>query len=102
MNEIEGNKALTLAKEISKLPDGCFIIAFFKYNTIKDQVSDQLRVIEGCKTRAQLPNEVFNRDPENYFLFQDNEGNPKTAYKILIRFIGFSHQGNKLRKINWT
>lgn len=102
MNEIDGNTALTLANEISKLPDGSFVIAFFKYNARKDQASDKLRVIEGCKTRTQLPDEVFFRDPENYFLFQDSDGNPKTAYRILIRFIGFSHQDNKLRKINWT
>lgn len=102
MNEIEGNKALSLASEISKLPDGMFTIAFFKYNAKKDQASDDLRIIENCKTRKQLPDEVFHRDSENYFLFQDEDGNPKTAYRILIRFIGFSHQNFKLRKVNWT
>lgn len=102
MNDIGGNKALSLAIEISKLPDATFTIAFYKYNAKKDEASDTLKVFKNCKARKQLPDERFYRDSENYFLFADEDGNPKTAYRILIRFISFSTQGNQLRKVNWT
>lgn len=101
MKAIDGIDALRLATEISKLPDGCFTIGFFKYNSSKDQASDKLTILERCQTRTQLPQDIFSRDSENFFLFQDEEGNPKTAYRILIRFIGFPDDGFELRKINW-
>lgn len=101
MKSIKGLEALSLAAEVSKLPDGCFTIGFFKYNSQKNEASDKLRIIEGCKTRAQLPDERWERDAENFFLFQDKDGNPKTAYRILIRFIGFPNNNFELRKVEW-
>lgn len=102
MNEIKGIDALTLAKEISKLPDGRFNIVFFPYNALKREASTEVRVIEHCKARTQLPTDRFHRDSDNYFLFEDKAGAPKTAHCVLIRFIGFSSDNYQLRKLKWT
>ncbi len=101
MNSIRGIDALSLAAEVSKLPDGCFTIAFFKYNSQTGVASDRLRVIDGCKTRTQLPTDAFSKDSDNYFLFQDKDGNPKTCYRCLIRFLGFPNNNFELRKVEW-
>ena len=93
--------AMNWAKEISKLPDGCFTIAFFPYSRQKNQASDKLVIKEGCKYRAQLPQEQFNIDSDNFFLFSDANGEPKMCYKILIRYMGFPQDGYKLHKIIW-
>lgn len=102
MKQIRGIDAIRLAQEVSKLPGGCFTIAFYQYNRVTGKASAKLRVIEGCKTRAQMPQDKWTEDGDNYFLFQDSEGNPKTAYRILVRFIGFPQDNFKLRKIQWT
>jgi hypothetical protein len=102
MKDIKGIDALSLAKEISKLPDGRFKIAFYPYNSTKKQASAELRVIERCNARTQLPQERFTRDSDNYFLFMDADGKHKTCHCVLIRFIGFSNDNYELRKVNWT
>lgn len=102
MKEIKGIDALTLAKEISKHPDGRFNIVFFPYNSIKREASIKPRIIDRCKVRTQLPEDQFYRDSDNYFLFEDEAGKPKTAYCILIRFMGFSSDNYQLRKLKWT
>lgn len=98
---LNGIDAIRLAKEISKLPDGCFSIAFYSYNKTKAQAGKTLTVKERCRFRTQLPNERFQVDSDNYFLFSDENGDPKTCYRILIRFMGFPHDNFKLHKINW-
>ncbi len=96
-----GIEALRLAREISKVPDGTFTIAFYTYNRVKGEASPRLKVMQGCKARAQLPKDRFWIDSDNYFLFKDAQGNPKTAFRILIRYMGFPQDNFKLRKINW-
>lgn len=98
---MNGIDAIKLATEISRIPDGDFTIAFFPCSRVKGEASGKLRVIKGCKTRTQLPSDAFDVDSENYFLFQDQDGNPKMCYKILIRYIGFPQDNYKLRKINF-
>lgn len=100
MDTIKGIDAIRLAQEVSKLPDGTFNIAFFPCNLAKDKASDQLREYEGCKTRAQLPSDKWGSDGDAYFLFQDADGNPKTAHRVLVRFMAFPPEFN-LRKIEW-
>lgn len=90
-----------MAREISKIPDGTFTIAFYPYNRIKSIASNKLRVIKGCKARAHLPRDKFWIDSENYFLFTDSTGDCKTCYRILIRYMGFPDDNFKLRKIVW-
>ncbi|MDY6148529.1 MAG: hypothetical protein SPI35_05900 [Porphyromonas sp.] len=102
IHTLSASAALSWAREISKLPDGCFKVAFFKYSRRKGEGSRTLRVFEGCKIRPQLPSDVFSEDSENYFLFYDNKGNPRMCYRILIRYMGFPHDGYKLHKIKWV
>lgn len=102
MKQMKGIEALELAKEISKLPDGKFNIAFFPCNLTKGKATTTMRVIEQCKVRTQLPEDQFLRDSDNFFLFQDKDGNPKTCYCVLIRFIAFSSDNYQMRKVTWT
>jgi len=101
MKSIAGLDALYLTKAVSKLKDGCFNIAFFQYNRTKNEVDPHLRIMEGCTFRSQLPQDAFSIDGDNFFLFNDKDGNPKTCYRILLRFIGFPNDNFNLRKINW-
>lgn len=98
---MKGMEALSLAHEISKIPDGSFVIAFYPCSKSKGIASNKLTIKRGCKTRAQLPNEIFDIDSDNFFLFSDSEGLPKMCYRILIRFMGFPQDNFKLRKLNF-
>lgn len=99
---MRGLDALSLAHEISKIPDGTFTIAFFACSRTKDKASEKLTIKEGCKTRAQLPDEAFDIDSDNFFLFTDADGKPKMCYRILIRFMGFPQDNFKLRKTRFV
>ena len=101
MRTINGIEAIRLAQELSKLPDGNFTIAFYPYNRQTGEASAKLRTIEGCKTRAQLPQEKWEAPSDAYFLFQDSEGNPKTCHRVLFRFVGFPNDGYQLHKVIW-
>ncbi len=101
MNTIKGIDAIQLAQEVSKIPGGCFTVAFYPYNRTKGVAEAKLRTIEGCTYRSQLPQDKWQIDGDNYFLFQDKYGNPKTCYRVLLRFIGFPNDNFQLRKINW-
>jgi hypothetical protein len=101
MKTIKGIEAIKLAQQVSKVPDGTFTIAFYKYNRVTGEVSDKLKTLKGCKTRKQMPREKWEIDGDNYFLFQDADGNPKTAYRILIRYMGFPDDNFKLCKVKW-
>lgn len=96
-----GITALQWAREISKLPDGCFTVAFFPYSRQRGEASCRLVVKEGCTYRTQLPEERFGIDSENFFLFNDGNGDPRMCYRILIRYMGFPQDGYKLHKIDW-
>lgn len=98
---MKGIDAMQWAREISKVPEGCFTIAFFPYSRQKNMASNKMEVKKNCKYRTQLPNERFSVDSENYFLFTDEDGNPKMCYRILIRYMGFPQDGFILHKIKW-
>lgn len=100
METVNGYEALKTLKEISRA-GGRFTIAFFKYSRAKKKATSTLRTIEGCRVRAQLPHERFEIDGDNFFLFEDADGNPKACYKVLIRFIGVPVDNFKLTKVNW-
>ncbi|WP_390892201.1 hypothetical protein [Prevotella pallens] len=99
--EIDGINAMQWAREISKLPEGDFTLCFFPYSRSQGMAGDTLTVKKHCKYRTQLPQDRFSVDAENYFLFEDEDGNPKMCYRILIRYMGFPNDGYKLHKINW-
>ena len=113
---IKGNHALQLARELSKLPEGDFHIVFFPYSrrhplpqptsptpptSYTLHSTPKLRTLEHCRWRTQLPHEAFDIDSDNYFLFQDSDGNPKMCYRYLIRFMAFPNDGYKLHPIKW-
>ena len=75
---MSGAQAMQWAREISKLPDGCFTIAFYP-----------------CSLQR------FSVDSDNFFLFTDKDGEPRMCYTILIRYMGFPQDGFKLHKIDW-
>lgn len=99
--EIDGPTAMHNAREISKLPDGCFTIVFFPYSRSRGEASAHLRVKEHCRWRTQLPKEKFEVDGENLLLFTDEDDEPRMCWRILIRFMAFPWDGFKLHKINW-
>ena len=98
---IKGTTAMQWAKEISKLPEGCFTVAFFPCSRKKEVATPKLTIKKGCKWRTQLPKEIFDVDGDNLFLFTDADGEPRMCYKILIRFMAFPNDGFKLHKIDW-
>jgi len=100
MKTIGGIDAIRMMQEVSKLPDGMFNIAFYKFNRTTGEASTRLQVRKGCTTRAQLPQDRFEIPSDNYFLFQDADANPKTCFRMLLRFIGFPPEYNML-KVNW-
>jgi hypothetical protein len=99
--EMTGIEAMQWAREISKLPDGDFTLCFFPYSRSRGVSGNRLMVKEHCKCRTQLPKDRFAVDSENYFLFNDGNGEPRMCYRILIRYMGFPQDGYKLHKINW-
>ena len=101
METIDGMHAMQWAREISKLPDGCFTISFFPYSRTTNTAIAKMKTMEGCKYRKQLPYERFSIGSDNLFLFSDAKGNPKMCYCILIRYMGFPQDGFKLHKVKW-
>ena len=101
MNTINGIDAIRLTREVSKLPGGNFTIAFYPYNRTKGEADPKLRIIEGCTFRSQLPQDVWDIESDNFFLFKDKDGKCKTCYRVLMRYLGFPDDNLKLRKINW-
>jgi hypothetical protein len=101
METLTGIQAMQWAREISKLPEGCFTISFFPYSRARGKASARLTTRKGCKVRAQMPEDKLSIDGENLLLLTDAHGEPKTCYRILIRYMGFPQDGFKLHKINW-
>jgi hypothetical protein len=101
MNSIAGLDAIRLTQEIARIPGGVFTIAFYQYNRTLGKAASKLRIMDKCTYRSQLPQDEFSIDGDNFFLFNDKHGNPKTCYRILLRFIGFPNDNFQLRKINW-
>ena len=98
---MDGLSALQWAREISKLPEGHFTVCFYPYSRARGMASSAMIIKENCKYRKQLPNEKYQVDSENYFLFTDGDGDPRMCYRILIRYMGFPNDNYKLHKINW-
>lgn len=101
METISISEAVRLAREISQLPEpqNRFTIAFFPYSRSKGDASAKLVTKENCTFRTQLPRDQFSIDSDNFFLYTDGEGDPKSCYRVLIRYIGFAADNYKLRKV---
>lgn len=98
---LPGTHAMQLAREISRLPDGYFTIAFYPCSLQRNEAGTTLVVKERCRWRTQLPEERFSEDSDNFFLFTDGDGEPRMCYSILVRYMGFPQDDYKLHKIDW-
>ena len=98
---LSGMNALRFASEISKVEGLHFHIAFYTYSRSKGTASGRLSVKTNCKARTQLPEDRFDIDSENFFLFVDEKGKHQTCYRYLIRYMAFPQDNYKMHKINW-
>ncbi len=76
-----------------------FKLSVFNYSKSRHIASGKLRTFDNCKVRKQLPSDQWSMDAENFFLFESN-GQPKTCYKYLMRYVGFAPD-YKLLKIKF-
>ena len=51
--------------------------------------------------RRPLPHDKWEVDGKNYFLFETEDGKPRSCYRVLIRYIAFSDDGYELQKVKW-
>ena len=100
MKIINGIDAIRMAQDVSNIKGGGFHVWFYAYNRSKGAASTTLKELKDCTTRPQLPPGKFDIDSDNYFLFNDANGDPKTCYRILWRYIAFPPQ-YQMCKINW-
>ena len=101
MGTIKGIDAIRRAELLCKT-GGDFSLVFFPYSRTK-QVAEhvELKTYERCTTRRPLPHDKFDIDGKNFFLFLTEDQKPRSCYRALIRFIGFSDDNYKLKKIIW-
>lgn len=97
---MNGHDALVRAEAVTR-NGGTFDVSFYPYSRRKKEASEELRTCVGCTVRTQLPHEKWSIDGKNLFLFADSEGEPKMCHKVLIRYMAFSDDNNKLYKIRW-
>lgn len=101
MEQISGTEALKRAEYISRT-GGSFHLYFFPYSRKSaNPETVSLKVMENCICRTPLPHDRFDIDGKNYFLFSNAEGQPKACYRVLIRYIAFSDEEYKLKKVIW-
>jgi len=82
---------------------GTFTISFFPYSRKKAASApvSKLKTFQDCTMRLPLPHDKFDIDGKHYFLFSTADDKPRTCYRVLIRYIGFSDENNKLYRVNW-
>jgi len=101
METIKGTVALQRAELLSK-EGGTFCLGFFPYSRKKEGAkSVRMRTCRDCTMRLPLPHDKFDIDGKHYFLFNTGEGEPRSCYRVLIRYIGFSDEDNKLYRVTW-
>lgn len=99
-NTMSGYDALRRAEAVTAM-GGTFSMAFYPYSRAKKEASTCLQTEEGCRVRTQMPHEKWSVDGANYFLFQNAEGRPRMCWRVLIRWMSFSDESNKLYKLIW-
>lgn len=99
---MKGIAALKRAELLSKL-GGSFCLSFFPYSRKKPtkEENTKLKTFKGCTMRLPLPHEKFDIDGKHFFLFTTGDDKPRTCYRVLIRYIGFSDENFKLYRVNW-
>ena len=90
-----------MAETVTKA-GGDFTLSFFPFSRKKpgaDKVS--LKTYEHCACRKPLPKDKFDIDGKHFFLFLNEDDEPKSCYRVLIRYIAFSTDGYKLKRVIW-
>lgn len=90
-----------MAETVTKA-GGDFTLSFFPFSRKKpgaDKVS--LKTYEHCTCRKPLPRDKFDIDGKHFFLFLNEDDEPKSCYRVLIRYIAFSTDGYKLKRVIW-
>ena len=101
METMKGADALRMAEEVSRL-GGDFDISFFPVSKrLNAGEKARLETYQRCICRKPLPHDKFSIDGKNFFLFLAEDGRPKSCYRVLIRFMAFSNDGYKLKRITW-
>lgn len=102
MDTMRGIDAVRKAETVTKA-GGDFTVCFYPYNrkAARQPERTALVTVEHCTMRRPLPHEKWEVDGKNYFLFSDKDGKPRTCHRSLIRFMSFSGDGYKLKKIVW-
>lgn len=102
METIKGIDALKRAETLSKV-GGSFSISFFPFSRKKKAVEQnaQLETFQNCTMRLPLPHDRFDIDGKHFFLFTTQDEKPRTCYRVLIRYIGFSDDNFKLYRVLW-
>lgn len=95
---MNGHDALARAEMVCR-NGGSFGLSFYTCSLAKGRASTDLTTYEGCTVRTQLPHEKWSVDGKNLFLFTSSDGKPRMCWKILIRYMVFSDQKDKLYKI---
>ena len=101
MDTIKGINAIEMAKSVTKM-GGDFLISFFPFSRKKPQEGMVgMKTLEHCTCRKPLPKDKWDIDGKHFFLFQDAKDQPKTCYRSLIRYMAFSNDGYKLKRVIW-
>ena len=101
METIRGTDALAMAETVSKT-GGDFTLSFFPFSRKKPTGGKvELKTCEHCTCRKQLPHDKFDIAGKHFFLFMNENAEPKSCYRVLIRYMAFSTDGYKLKRVIW-
>ena len=101
MKTIPGKVAMQRAEALTKT-GGNFSLCFYPFSLVKPPEGDvEMRTYERCTMRRPLPHDKWEDDGKNYFLFETEDGKPRSCYRVLIRYIAFSDDGYELQKVKW-
>lgn len=101
MDKIRGIDAVAMAEYVSRM-GGEFTISFFPFSRQKKPEGKvELKTFEHCTCRKPLPHDKFDIDGKHFFLFLNESDEPKACYRVLIRYIAFSNDGYKLKRVIW-
>lgn len=88
--------------ELLSKTGGSFTLSFFPYSRKKgNEDTVQLKTYERCTLRTPLPHDKFDIDGKHFLLFLTEDLKPRSCYRVLVRYIGFSDEEYKLKKIIW-
>lgn len=101
METIKGADAIAMAETVTKT-GGDFTLGFFPFSRKKPVAGKvKMKTYAHCTCRKPLPRDKFDIDGKHFFLFLDSSQQPKACYRVLIRFIAFSTDGYKLKRVIW-